>query len=322
MVYPQQPPFSVRVELTEGCNLRCHFCGIQGIREKAGGHYHFMSEETITSIFTQIRDLRWNPRVEFTMHGEPTMHPRYKEMIQIAYEICPKVQLMLTTNGAGIVRDPGPKANIGQLFRSSGLNILALDDYEGVKLISKIRPHLDEVCRELDIPWYEYPENPEGNPHRRPKGAFVTVIQDLSVSTRGTHSYISNQSSSSAPPSNSMAGRRCHRPFREIAFRWDGNVALCCDDWRGKYRCGHIDEGLLNIWHSEAFDAARRKLIRGERDFGPCDGCTSKTLRAGMLPDKFGKDQLPLPDEETAAIIQRSLEKGPLTTPVLRQWES
>jgi hypothetical protein len=135
MVYLQQPPFSVRVELAEGCNLRCHFCGIQGIREKAGGHYHFMSEETITSIFTQIRDLRWNPRVEFTMHGEPTMHPRYKEMIQIAYEICPKVQLMLTTNGAGIVRDPGPKANIGQLFRSSGLNILALDDYEGVKLI-------------------------------------------------------------------------------------------------------------------------------------------------------------------------------------------
>lgn len=30
----QQPPFTVLVEPTEGCNLGCSFCGLRGMREK------------------------------------------------------------------------------------------------------------------------------------------------------------------------------------------------------------------------------------------------------------------------------------------------
>ena len=34
----QQPPFCIQIELTEGCNLACSFCGIAGIRDnKANG---------------------------------------------------------------------------------------------------------------------------------------------------------------------------------------------------------------------------------------------------------------------------------------------
>ena len=29
----QQPPFCIQIELTEGCNLACSFCGIAGIRD-------------------------------------------------------------------------------------------------------------------------------------------------------------------------------------------------------------------------------------------------------------------------------------------------
>ena len=33
----QEPPFCIQFELTEGCNLACSFCGIQGIRDN-GAH--------------------------------------------------------------------------------------------------------------------------------------------------------------------------------------------------------------------------------------------------------------------------------------------
>ena len=120
-----------------------------------------------------------------------------------------------------------------------------------------------------------------------------------------------------------MMGQRCHRPFREIFVRWDGNVAVSCDDWRGEYQCGNVvTDGLLGVWHSEAFEAARRKLLRGERDFGPCNGCTARSFRVGLLPDKKGQDWMEEVDDETRAVIAKTLAKGPLTKPVLRPWET
>src|SRR5580765_2518673 len=98
-IYKQEPPFSLQIETTQGCNLFCTFCGLRGIQEKSGGPYRFMTKEILTSLITQVTDLGWNPRVEFAMHGEPTMHPDYIGMVALAYSIHPKLQLMLTTNG-------------------------------------------------------------------------------------------------------------------------------------------------------------------------------------------------------------------------------
>jgi radical SAM protein with 4Fe4S-binding SPASM domain len=106
-----------------------------------------------------------------------------------------------------------------------------------------------------------------------------------------------------------------------LSVRWDGEVAICCDDWRGEFRCGNIKDGLLDVWHSAAFESARRKLIHGERDFGPCNGCTAKSYRTGLLPDKYGQDLLELPDKESALELEKALAAGPLTKPVLRPWE-
>jgi hypothetical protein len=319
--YVQDSPFALQIELCQGCNLRCTFCGINGITEKAGGPYKFMARDTLTSLITQVTDLGWNPRVEFAMHGEPTMHPDYVGMIAAAYSIHPKLQLMLTTNGGGLLRPPGAAENIKALFRN-GLNILALDDYDGIKIVDKIRPILNEVCRELQINWFDYPAFPEGNPHKRVKDPFITIIEDISKETgEGTHARLSNHSGSAAPLDYSMINTRCARPFRELSVRWDGNVAISCNDWEGRYKCGNvITDGLLAIWHGEAFDAARRKLYHGQRNFGPCLGCNDRSHRVGLLPDKKGRYEMPEPDEETEEIIKRALEGPSYTQRVRRPW--
>lgn len=321
MIYEQAPPFSLQIELCEGCNLACSFCGINGIRDKPGKVYKTMTEETLVSLMTQVRELGWNPRCEFAMHGEPTMHPDYARMIEIAYTIHPRLQLMMTTNGGGLIRGEGAYSNITKLFHN-GLDILALDDYDGVKIIGKIRPHLEEICHDLAIDLFEYPRDPGGNPHRRVSGPFITVIEDISRSGSGTHSHLSNHSGSAAPLSFEQAGKRCHRPFRELSVRWDGNVALCCDDWTGKYHCGNIRDGLLKVWHSKEFDAARRMLVQGRREFAPCYGCTAKSYRVGLLPDKLGRDTMDEPDDNSAAVIEEALKKTPLSSRVPRPWDN
>lgn len=322
MAYKQEPPYAVQVELTEGCNLRCGFCALNGIRGKEN-NFKFADRAMIKSLFKQMSKLGWNPRVEFAMHGEPTMHPEYHELIKTARQAAPRLQLMMTSNGGGLLKAPGARENIMALF-DAGLNVLALDDYEGIRICEKVRSKLaDEPIDGVKI--YEYPTDKDGNPHARRSLASksIILIQDISQATKGTHSNLTNQGGTAAPPDKSMHGKRCAKPFRELSVRWDGNVAICCDDWRGVYKCGNVvTDGLEEVWNGAPFRAARRFLYQGDRaGLNPCKGCNVRSYRTGLLPDKYGKVSLKAPtsaDQETA---RSAMSGDPYTAPVLRAWE-
>lgn len=321
-MYKQDAPFSVQLEFSEGCNLYCSFCGLQGIREKHEKNYKFATRETIERIVEQIGSLGWTSRIEIAMHGEPTMHPEFIQLIGLIRSGLPKNQIMLTTNGGGLLGDTATK--IHRLFMA-GLNVLALDDYEGIRIIGKVRAVEHQIrimVHGLEV--YNYPLEPKGNPHQRGPitRRMISYLRDPTITTVGTHSLITNHAGAAFPKNEKMAGKRCHRPFREIAFRWDGSVAICCNDWRGNYKCGNVNEMPLNdIWQGDEFHAARQKLYAGERDFGPCAGCDARSYRVGLLPDPSGKSEMSPPDWVTEATIAAALDGAPYTAPILRPWE-
>jgi radical SAM protein with 4Fe4S-binding SPASM domain len=229
------------------------------------------------------------------------------------------VQIMMTSNGGGLLGDIPEK--IRALF-AAGLDILALDEYQDVKIVSKIRAQMDKMT---DILFIEYPTDPDGNPHRRYARAdlpFVSLMADPSRVKSSKTPSLTNHCGAAFPKNEAQAGKRCHRPFRELSVRWDGSVAVCCNDWRGEYKCGNINEiGMEAVWQSAAMDAARRKLYRGERDFGPCAGCDARSYRVGLLPDKMGKDSMPPMDAASQAALEEAMEGAPYTAPVKREWE-
>lgn len=325
----QEPPNAVQIELAEGCNLRCAVCGLNGIRGK-DNDYKFMSRETLTSLIMQIVKNKWNPRIEFAMHGEPSMHPEYPAMIGIVRQNFPKAHIMMTSNGGGFLRKPGPVENVRAVFKA-GLNVLAFDDYVNAKLVPKIRSAWsgwDLQCHESNmttgVEVYEYPAQADGNPHGRgkPGQMKMTFIEDLINATKGTHSHVNNHAGAGGPPNELGQGKRCAKPFRELAVRWNGEVAVSCNDWRGEYKCGNVvTDGLDAVWNGPAMGAARIKLYHGQRDFGPCAKCDAISTRVGLLPDKLGKLDMPLPDKSVMADIKRALAGPPLTAAVLRPWE-
>lgn len=320
--YRQEPPFAVQVELSEGCNLYCDFCGLQGIREKKAKNFKFMTAATLESTIKQMVEANWNPRIEFAMHGEPTMHPELVQMVGMTRQLAPGYWLMMTSNAGGLVKNA--RIKLQGLF-DAGLNVLALDDYEGANLVGKVRAQLEGAP--LDgVQVYEYPSNKAGNPHaRRPlTHKVLTYVADISKVTKGdgTHSLLNNHAGAGAPLNDSQAHSRCAKPFRELSVRWDGSVAVCCNDWRGTYKCGNVvTDGLDAVWNGAAMHAARQKLVLGQRDFGPCKGCDAVSYRVGLLPDKKGQVRMSPPDETTAAAISAALAGAPLTVPVLRPWE-
>jgi radical SAM protein with 4Fe4S-binding SPASM domain len=294
-IYPVDPPFSLQVEPTEGCSLACSFCGIASIRDNGananeGTHgknsapYKHMERATLIRLMKEVKRLKWNPRIEFAMHGEPSMHPDLPGLVSATRKILGKsAHIMITSNGSGLTTPEKINA-----LMEAGPNTLALDDYKHAKFMPKIK----EFVRTLGHTVFDYPADKNGNPHHRNKGSRIVLINDISENTDGNH-QLTNQGGSSFDALTEPLVRRCAKPFRELSVRWDGNVAICCDDWVGAYKIGNTNELPLDeIWLHPRFEAARRRLYAKDRDFGPCKGCNVKTMRDGLLPDKMGKGEM------------------------------
>jgi radical SAM protein with 4Fe4S-binding SPASM domain len=321
----QEDPFNVSFELTLGCNLRCPMCAVGTVHAKPGKDYKFMEKSTLVRTVEQIKDLGWNCRIGFAMRGEPTLHPDYIGMVAAVREVLPKAHITMLTNGCGLLRKPGAVKNVTGLF-SAGLNVLGMDHYTGIAFVPKIMESIDNESpvplkngklHPLGFTFYKYPDDRAGNPHvRRPRNSRTLVrIRDImeqdAENKTGTHSKVFNYAGLSYPPDDSMAGKRCHHPFRQIVVQWDGNIPGCCNDWRSAYNCGNVnDTSLSDIWQSNAFGAMREKLIRGERDFSPCKGCNHRSYRVGLLPDLMGQGKLHKPDAQTKSDITAVLSQG------------
>jgi radical SAM protein with 4Fe4S-binding SPASM domain len=330
-MYKQEPPFAVQVELSEGCNLYCDFCGLQGIRDIKEKDFKFMDPAVAKSIAAQIRDLEWNPRIEFAMHGEPTMNPNYIDIVKRFRKRLPRHHIMMTSNGGGLLRPPGIVESLTQLF-DAGLNVFAFDAYEYVKIKDKIDAALfgDKAFGEngeeaFGFEVHRYPDEKEFSPHNRygHTARMFIRIQDISVAEKGTHSSLNNHCGAGAPGLKEPLTARCAKPFRELSIRWNGDVAICCNDWRGVFKVGNVvNDGLQEVWHHERFNAARRFLMQGDRgSVSPCNVCDAKSYRVGLLPDKKGRQTLRAPNDKDRALVKEATKGKTLASVVIRPWE-
>lgn len=310
----QDPPNALQIEPTEGCSLNCKFCGVQGMRESKGG-YKFMTVELAEDIADRLsnsmQEKGWNPRIEFAVHGEPTVNPEIQQIVSVFGKLKPR-ELIIVTNGSGLIKNTTQK--IDALF-SAGLTSICLDEYDGCDFAQRIR---DNYVGE--IPIVEY-----GKTKFRGSDRLIVVKGDVSHLTKAVDK-LNTHCGSGGDPSNitdADLAKRCAKPFREMTIRWDGNVALCCNDFRGVYKIGNVVDfdDLDELWQSEKFEAARKMLYHKNRNFHPCKFCDAISTRVGLLPDKKGKTEMPEPTAKDSKLIEICIEGEPYSSVVLRGWE-
>jgi len=321
----QPGPYCVQIELTEGCSIQCKFCGIQGIREKPG-NYKFMTLDTAGSLIDKLaheaKHRGWNPRFEFAMHGEPSLNPNREAIITRLRQHFPKSYILFLTNGSGLAG--GDTVNKIRWLFDAGVNVLGVEEYGHAPFHKTIKEKLGDF---MQYETWQYPASKSANPHarRHHDTKMLVYIADIFTETKGTHSRINTHCGTGSPPVATHHGKRCAKPFRELSIRWDGGIALCCNDWRGTYNCGsvHDDRTLDEIWNGPGFDAARRELYLGNRQNIPCcSACNETSYRSGLIPDSLGKYACAPPDEASKATLH-AYDKlmPPMTQPVLRPWE-
>jgi len=271
----------------------------------------FMSVGAAKILANRLADSGWNPRIEIAMVGEPSLHPKMCELVKIFRKANPELSLMIMSNGTGFLKGD-TLSKIVSVF-DSGLNLLGLDDYRHVNTINRIFTKINKQdLANNNIKLYRYPQEREGNPNKRrgKNERVVTITQGVDTAKHGTHAGTSTHAGFGSPPE--FITKRCAKPFRELAIGWDGRVNVCCNDIISEASVGNvIDSSFEEVWQSDIMNAYRKYLYHGLRTERPCYGCTEKIMRAGLLPDKYGKEELPLPNDKDKALIHKVLSQGP-----------
>lgn len=311
---PQAPPFTIQIETSEFCNLRCSFCGTRGMKVQPT---NLMTVQTAQRIADEIARVGWMSKIAFGMHGEPTFNPMFLTIVREIRKRLPRTTMHVFTNGYGIMHSADPADYIMQMAEA-GINNVILDHYSPTGDAAKVVAMFDDVVElKAGIPLFS-------------TGLGFRVLSvppiDLDNKNKSTR-RLANHCGAAAPLDKTFNNKRCTMPFRELSIRWDGNVALCCDDFRGEYPIANVNDMPIDeLWNHERFQAARIMLYNYSRDFKPCDGCTNISSRVGFLPDPQGQEMLPdimTPDGKEARKIVNKVSKveKPLAEIVKRPWE-
>tara|TARA_Y100001973_G_C5205790_1_gene341493 strand:- start:2146 stop:2961 length:816 start_codon:yes stop_codon:yes gene_type:complete len=252
----------LRIEINSDCNRKCVFCPRENdqTRWKINSNgkkslvRKFMSDEIVYSILDQNISQGFGATVSFMFYNEPTLDKRLFDFIDYANKLNTKV--ILTTNGDRIKNS---KSYAKEMFSRDIELHISLYDYK----------NKDEAIRLIN--------------------EWETYLNDLKVSPRqytlnAQYEEFGNRAGLVAPNNFKKRSKLynsvplnydCKKIHSKMNIRFDGEVAICCEDSHVQYTLGNVcEQTLTEIWYGERMRKATKILAEGRRkDITPCDKC-------------------------------------------------
>lgn len=259
-----------------------------------------MSLDMAEDIAKQIKeDFKEKIRIDFSLHGEPMMHPNLSEFIGVFRKHLPKSQLAIISNGDLISDNTYGINELKGLFEV-GLNYLMVDYYERSE--GKERALIENIIG-VEVKVYDYfKDNFSIWRYNSYKEKAFIIVDDLSKTnkiTRKVHTAGGNLNESlwegyGINKEDFPVYKQCSKPFTELSINADGNVSICCEDWSRVGEISNInDKKLIDIWNSEDFEKVRYLLNQKRRDKIPlCYYCNQISFRTGLYKPKTNYPEL------------------------------
>jgi radical SAM protein with 4Fe4S-binding SPASM domain len=292
-------PFSISVEPTTACNLRCPECpsGLRSFSRPTGK----LQPELFQELISEVSDRTFY--LTFYFQGEPYLHPGFLTMVQ---EANAKKMYTATSTNAHFLDDKNAKKTV-----ESGLDrlIISIDGitqttYENYRKEGKLDKVLDGTANIISwkkklksstpaIVWQFLVVRP--NEHEIDelyRLADTYGVDQVALKTAQIYDY---KNGNDLIPSIDKYSRyrltekgtyeiknklldHCWKMWSSTVITWDGKVVPCCFDKDASHVMGQIgSQSLEKIWESTAYQSFRKQLLKGRDQIEMCKNCTEGT---------------------------------------------
>lgn len=271
-----------------------------------------MDIDTICHIAELLRDCNYRGRLLLAGHGEPSLHKQMPLFVGVLHDFIPKAHITMFTNGYGFLKE---KSLLKEYFQSGG-DAIMFDEYSDNRI-------KEMIFALPDINRYKVDLLDKGVPlfNRQEKRKRVIISSPIEAEGKAVNRKLCNHCGAGMPPLKEPLQKKCSIIFRDFFIRWDGNVAICCNDFRGEYPVTNMKDCATfeEAYYHPRLEAARKRLMQNDRGFHPCNICNVVPLRVGLLPDKAGKTTMPLPNDDDYKLTNHRMQA--LAIKRNREWD-
>lgn len=289
-------PFTISIEPTTACNLRCPECpsGLRSFSRDTGNLKEDFFRETIDTMY---KDLMY---LIFYFQGEPYINPKFLDMVHHAHN--KGIYTITSTNGhflndenarktveSGldrmIISVDGTTQEVYEQYRKSGKldNVL-----EGARNIVKWKKKLNSKTPHTIFQFLVV----KPNEHQIPdvyKLAEEIGIDEVKLKTAQVYDYENgnpliptidkysryNETDDGTYRVKNKLMNQCWKLWHSCVITWDGIVVPCCFDKDAIHRLGNLKESTMKeIWQNEAYQNFRTQIIQGRDKIEICTNCT------------------------------------------------
>lgn len=255
------PLFSeISIETVNRCNGKCKFCPVNAMEPQR--EYAKMPEALFRKIISELKEVKYNGTICFSLNNEPFLDERIYEFILWARTQLPDAYFSIWTNGS--IFDECKFITI-----LPAMNKVYIDQYSKTGSLSAIVENL-----------LNNPSIVEGKDYKIYDGLELDGIGDekISIFVRRDDDILSSRGGYAPNKKNikKTCRKKCIRFFCDICIRPDGKVSLCCSDALGKMTMGDTSvENVISIWENSAkFREVREKMIKsGRKSIELCKYC-------------------------------------------------
>ncbi len=292
-------PFSISLEPTTSCNLRCPECpsGLRAFTRPTGMLDQNFFKKTIDEVH---KDLLY---LIFYFQGEPYLNPDFLDMV--SYANSKKIYTATSTN-AHYLSDANAKRTV-----ESGLDrlIISIDGttqevyeqyrvggklnkvIEGTKNIVKWKKELNSKTPYIFFQFLVVKPN-EHQIEDVKKLAAELGVDDVRYKTAQIYDY--ENGNELIPTINKYSRYKllqtgkyaiknkllnhCWKLWHACVITWDGIVVPCCFDKDATHRFGDLKQtNFKTIWHNDKYNNFRTQLIDGRKNIDICANCSEGT---------------------------------------------
>lgn len=257
----------VQVQTISWCNRSCAFCPSQ----KFTRNLEFMSLETYQRVLEELASLEFSGRFSPYLQGEPLLDNRMPELVAMARQTLPRAKILIQTNGDALTVEKG------LAIFEAGLHKLIINCYDN---------HGDQILRMQNLISEIVVRNPK---IRYLKSGFMDNFNSMICYEH--HDEISREIAledktwwkedtaenwaGNIPGSLKKPLRKsCIHPFNQLYVQHNGNVVLCCSDWKGEVIFGNLMQASLpEVYSSPVAAKYRKNLAKKNRKMKLCEVC-------------------------------------------------